>query len=63
MTCLDGLPCFCKDGTTLGHLPSMHVDADDLGLGICPTPMVCLLCILPLSLLGNVHPSVHLCWT
>ena len=49
MTCVDGLPCFCKDGTTLGHLPSVHVDADELGLGICPTPMVCLLCVVPLS--------------
>ena len=45
MTCLDGLPCFYKDGTTLGHLPSMYVDADELGLGICPKPMVCPLCV------------------
>ena len=37
MTCVDGLPCFSKDSTMLGHLPSMHVDADELGLGICPT--------------------------
>ena len=44
MTFLDSLPCFCKDGTMLGHVPSMHVDVDELDLGICPTPMVCLLC-------------------
>ena len=61
MTCLDGLPCFCKEGTTIGHLPSMCVDAGELG--ICPTPVVCPLCVLPLSLLGNVHSSVNLCWT
>ena len=58
ITCLDGLPCFCKDATTLSHLPSMHVDADELGLRICPTPMVCLLCVYML-----VDPSVHLFWT
>ena len=50
MTCLDGLPCFCKDVTTLGHLPSMHVDADELDLGICPTPLPHYLCCQYLSM-------------
>ena len=58
--CSDGLLCFCRDGTTLGHLTSRPVDADELGIGSCPTSTGCLLSVLLTSLFGHAYPSFHL---